>query len=226
MAETDDVDGDGDFTLQGKTARSPGSVHSSDSLSIHLPSTLKTTMAVPTALQYLLIPLLVLSSLRTVVVANKAIGRLVGIDFTIVAEDSEKVLSVTEALQGQTMAELNIDILQNGSLILMPWKSFLDSVLEEPSRDGDRTEEEQAVQTPDSGNSTPTATLLVHDQFTIRNSSLPRLSSTNLARTTVHNVAVDVVIAPLARNVTRRRARPEKYALYRDTLQADMIVSV
>ena len=72
-----------------------------------------------------------------------------------------------------------------------------------------------------SGHTTPTAT------GPSENQPLPRLSSTNLARTTVHDTAVDVVIAPLARGPGRQIHKPEgKSASYRSALHASCIISL
>jgi hypothetical protein len=76
-------------------------------------------MASLTALQYLPVPLLVLSSLKTVVIANEAMGRLLGIDFeSTTLHDS----SISDVLQEKSMGDLGIDILQNGSPILVSWE--------------------------------------------------------------------------------------------------------
>lgn len=72
-----------------------------------------------TALQYLPVPLLVLSSLKTVVLANEAMGRLLGIDFESTAFHG---LSITEVLRDKSAGDLGIDILQNGSPILVSWE--------------------------------------------------------------------------------------------------------
>jgi hypothetical protein len=98
--------------------KSPGSIHSSDSLSIHSvqPSA---TMASLTALQYLPVPLLVLSAEKTVLIANEAMGRLLGIDFESTAYHD---FSISEVLHDKTMGDLGIDILQNGSPILVSWE--------------------------------------------------------------------------------------------------------
>jgi hypothetical protein len=100
-------------------SKSPSlSIRSSDSLSMQLPSP-TTTMASLTALQYLPVPVLVLSSLKTVVLANEAMGRLLGIDFESTAlHDS----SISEVLQEKSIGDLGIDILQNGSPILISWE--------------------------------------------------------------------------------------------------------
>ena len=100
-------------------AASPASIRSNGSISIQLPSTPGPTTAALTALQYLPIPFLVLSSEKTVVLANEAMGRLLGIDFDSTATVG---LSVTDVLQGKNVAELGVDILQNGSPILVSWE--------------------------------------------------------------------------------------------------------
>lgn len=96
---------------------SPSSIHS-DSMSIRLlPPT--ATVASLTALQYLPVPVLVLSSEKTVILANEAMTRLLDIDFeSTVYQES----SITDVLVDKTMGELGIDILQNGSPILITWE--------------------------------------------------------------------------------------------------------
>lgn len=94
---------------------SPSSIRS-DSMSMHLTEP-SATMASFTALQYLPVPVLVLSAQKTVVLANEAMGRLFGIDFESIHD-----LSISEALQDKTMGDLGVDILQNGSPILITWE--------------------------------------------------------------------------------------------------------
>jgi PAS domain-containing protein len=68
------------------------------------------------ALQYLPMPVIVLNSLKTVVLANESICRLLGVG----AEDAEGDeyvdggLPVTERLKGKTLSQLGIDLLQDG----------------------------------------------------------------------------------------------------------------
>jgi hypothetical protein len=111
------VDG-GYFNMPEGMEGSPGSQHSSGSMSIGLPP-LSTTMASLTALQYLPIPVLVLASTKTVVLANEAMGRLLDIDFESAVHDS---MTITDLLYGMNMGDLGIDILQNGSPILVTWE--------------------------------------------------------------------------------------------------------
>ena len=76
-------------------------------------------MASLAALQYLPIPLLVLSSQKTVVLANEAMGRLLSIDFeSTTFHDS----SIAEILQDKPISDLGIDILQHGSPLLITWE--------------------------------------------------------------------------------------------------------
>jgi hypothetical protein len=111
-----DADEGGYFDLND--ASPARSLRSNGSMSLELPTTPGPTMAALTALQYLPIPLLVLSSQKTVVLANEAMGRLLGIDFETTAAEG---MSVTDILHSKTMAELGVDILQNGSPILVSW---------------------------------------------------------------------------------------------------------
>jgi hypothetical protein len=61
----------------------------------------------------------VLSSSKTVCLANEAMGRLLGIDFESIADQG---MSITDSLQDRSMGDLGIDILQNGSPILVSWE--------------------------------------------------------------------------------------------------------
>lgn len=76
-------------------------------------------MASLTALHYLPMPLLVLDAHKSVVLGNEAMGRLLGIDFECTAFQGS---SITEILQGKAMSELGVDLLQNGSPLLITWE--------------------------------------------------------------------------------------------------------
>jgi len=110
----------GYFSLTGRTdANSPSSVRSDGDISLEMTSMPSPTVAALTALQYLPVPVLVLSSEKNVMLANEAMGRLLGIEFESTATEG---LTITETLMGKSMAELGIDILQNGSPILVSWE--------------------------------------------------------------------------------------------------------
>jgi PAS domain-containing protein len=65
------------------------------------------------ALQNLPMPLIVLSSLKTIVLANEAMGRLLGLRRDSASSQQESVIDV---LQGQTLSQIGIDMLQDGVL--------------------------------------------------------------------------------------------------------------
>jgi PAS domain-containing protein len=119
MEEVPPIDGDGAYFSLRDMNLSPNSITSVDDVSIELSSTPSPTLAALTALQYLPIPLLVLSSQKTVVLANEAAGRLLGIEFESTAVQG---LSVTDLLDGKSMTELGVDILQDGSPLMVAWE--------------------------------------------------------------------------------------------------------
>lgn len=56
--------------------------------------------------------------------------------------------------------------------------------------------------------------------------TLHRLSSTNLARTTVHDVSVEVVIAPTVRNSSSLPRKHERKVSFHTAFQASCIISI
>jgi hypothetical protein len=91
-------------------------------MSISMATVSTITAAALAALQYLPIPLLVLSSAKTVVLANDAMGRLMGIDLRKLQDTNTGALSITDVLRDQTISQLGIEILQHGSPILISWE--------------------------------------------------------------------------------------------------------
>nr|POE49538.1 two-component system protein a [Quercus suber] len=132
-------EGSGDEDTISPT-RSIGRRHS---LSIRIPpSKLKADMAF-TALQYLPMPVLVLSAQGTVVLANEAMGRLFGIDVLYEHDEddsdqdlltrlaSREVRSATDILHGVTLAQLGVDLLQAGSAVFVAWEDFLSTLVDD-----------------------------------------------------------------------------------------------
>ena len=81
------------------------------------------------ALQYLPMPTIVLNSLKTVVLANEAVGRMLGIVHDDV--DEVGVSGTLERLRGQTLSQVGIDMLQDGQPVWVTWEKFLDNVVSE-----------------------------------------------------------------------------------------------
>ena len=94
---------------------------------ISIPQIPDAAEAALTALQYLPTPLLVLSSLRTVVLANEAMGRLLGLDTTRPSQQDlhdadEEELTPWEMLRGQSLSQIGIDMIQDGNAVLVNWE--------------------------------------------------------------------------------------------------------
>ena len=90
------------------------------------------------ALKYLHIPLLVLSNLKTVLLANEAMGHLLGMERQERAKGThhdnssrEQSNSALEMLQGQCLSQIGVDLIQNGQPIWVSWERFLDALAEE-----------------------------------------------------------------------------------------------
>jgi len=197
-------------------SKSPSSIRSTDSLNLQIPSP-TATMAALTALQYLPVPILVLSSLKTIVLANEAMGRLLGIDFESTAFHGQ---SVSEALEDKSVGDLGIDILQNGSPILVSWENFLDCVVQDSIANNEHDG-------GGSGHTTPTAEPKVHvSRSSQGQESFAELSSSNLARTTVHDVSVEVVISPLVLGTNGASHTPDRKHSYANAIQASCIISM
>ncbi|KAK2749068.1 histidine kinase hhk6p [Colletotrichum kahawae] len=103
------------------------------------------------AMQYLPVPLLVLNNLKTVVLANEAMGRMLGM-----ADASEDTHSyIAERLRGQSLSQVGIDMIQEGRPVWVGWEAFLDSlVLEMGAR---QTSKDAADLFGQGGEATPTA---------------------------------------------------------------------
>ncbi|KAH0609175.1 uncharacterized protein H6S33_001403 [Morchella sextelata] len=98
-----------------------------------------------TALQFLPTPLLVLGRNKTVVLANEAMGRLLGMEppnqnvnrlaGAAVKEPSSP--SITELLQGKDLSELGVNILQRDSPLWVSWELFLEALAKDMTGDED-----------------------------------------------------------------------------------------
>lgn len=78
------------------------------------------------ALQYLPTPVLVLSDSKTVLLANDAFGLLLGLNKLDVGdEDSdadERDIAVADHLEGQSLSQIGIDMIQDGQPIWVNWE--------------------------------------------------------------------------------------------------------
>ncbi|KAL2063438.1 hypothetical protein VTL71DRAFT_5243 [Oculimacula yallundae] len=134
------------------------------------------------ALQYLPYPVMVLSNSKTLVMANDAMGRLLGIDEQEGDVASDDGMSITDKLRGQTLNQLGIDMLQEGRPVWVTWDTFLNSVAEDVGQhsveDWHSTHSEAGE-----GDVTPTA-----------ERTGPMFTSSSQSRAVVHDAVVEVVI--------------------------------
>lgn len=88
-----------------------------------------------TALQFLPTPLMVLSRDKTVVLANEAMGRLLGMEPPTQAGRPTPQPSITELLYGKCLSELGVNVLQRNSPLMINWELFLDALAKDMSGD-------------------------------------------------------------------------------------------
>ncbi|KUJ24103.1 uncharacterized protein LY89DRAFT_12234 [Mollisia scopiformis] len=170
------------------------------------------------ALQYLPYPLLVLGSLKTLVMANEAMVRLLGIEDDVEEDTaSDDGMSSLDKLRGQTLSQLGIDMIQDGRPVWVSWESFLESLAD----DLDTTVEDDSQQTiseSGEGDATPTAE---------RAEPWSRKSGNNKSQSMVHDAVVEVIITKdaISQKVFAKARKPVNSNRTPHTL-AKMIITV
>jgi len=110
--------------LHGNGADSPASSRTNP-FSIQIPAAPSLPDTAFTALQYLPMPVLILSSLKTVILANEAMARLLYGDSDPLEEEGIKQGGTAfkrDLLLGQTLSQLGVDMVQNGTPIWVNWE--------------------------------------------------------------------------------------------------------
>ena len=117
------------FGVQKKDEQAPRSNRSSPPTSVDIPKVPSAAETALAALQYLPTPLLVLSSLKTVILANEAMGRFLGLESYRDEEGDEKSMddqgegvAAQDILYGRTLSQIGIDMLQGGQPIWVSWE--------------------------------------------------------------------------------------------------------
>lgn len=190
------------------------------------------------ALQYLPVPLIVLSAQKTVILANEAMGRLMNLNMANCPKTGRPggALSVTDLLRGFSMNQMGIDLLQGGNPILVSWEDFLESVVAESAKASQESDSEEGTNTSDSDHSrdtTPSASALtptVERSARSRHEGPQKLSSSNLHSTTIHEVSVDVIIntqrCTASKDNSSKEIDPKLKKVAMAAVQANMIISV
>ncbi|KAF6818148.1 histidine kinase hhk6p [Colletotrichum sojae] len=174
------------FSSSGRFFRDNLNLSAGDSKRSHSTSPFRLSMPYITpgqlafsAMQYLPVPLLVLNNLKTVVLANEAMGRMLGM--TADTSDDATNSYVAERLRGQSLSQVGIDMIQEGRPVWVGWEAFLDSlVLEMGAR---QTSKDAADMFGQGGEATPTAGSLA-----------PPLPDHPPSPPTIKDAVVDVII--------------------------------
>ncbi|KAI1772086.1 hypothetical protein F4818DRAFT_427597 [Hypoxylon cercidicola] len=80
------------------------------------------------AMQFLPVPLLVLNNLKTVVLANEAMGKMLGMVGDS-PQPTEDPAVISDSLRGQTLSQIGIDMIQDGRPVWVTWEAFLDELV-------------------------------------------------------------------------------------------------
>ncbi|KAK5112513.1 hypothetical protein LTR62_004270 [Meristemomyces frigidus] len=206
---SDEIEADDYFSTDGHNGSITSGVSPARAgLSLRMPPTQAKTETAFAALNYLPMPVLVLSSAKTVVLANEAMGRLFGVEIddehdewadevtdldslTRTATLDMEARSATDVLSGVTLAQLGLDLLQNGSAVFMAWEDFLESIVDDAAR-------LQAASTRLNTHHKRTGRGGASTEPPKRSSSRAsssRLSQNGTSRTEVHDAVVDVVFS-------------------------------
>ena len=171
-----------------------------------MPPTAEVALA---ALQYLPTPLLVLSSLKTIVLANEAMGRLLGI--ANVEEQDGDNEAATDVLRGQTLSQIGVDMISEGAPVWVSWEKFLDTLVSSLTKDenGETTPGASGLK---SGELTPVAAPETLTPSVSRERKRGR--SPGGGKTTIHDTVVDVIVTSqnsllAQRGQTRRSHTPK-----------------
>lgn len=164
---TSSVELDGASMATGKPDRGTASEerprshkNNSESLSVRIPKQSTGTEMALAVLQYLPTPILVLSSLKTVILGNEAMGRLLGLDVSgaLRNEGGSEDKTVTDVLRGQSLSQIGIDMLQDGQPVWVTWEVFLDRLADEMDRNGSLVQNgDENLDDSRKGSTTPSA---------------------------------------------------------------------
>lgn len=204
--------------MQTKDHGSPESTRASQPLSIKIPKQLPAAEAALKALQYLPTPLIVLSSMKTIVLANEAMGRLLGLGAYIGQTGSaNKHHAAADVLLGQSLSQIGVDMLQSGQRIWVSWEKFLDNLAQEMDSNAQRDEQQDQPAADGVGD-----TVLSDSPQSARSTS-----SNGYDQHVVHDSLVSVVVS--SKNVEARNGTPKanrSSPASEGQIQANMIISI
>ncbi|KIX93076.1 uncharacterized protein Z520_11133 [Fonsecaea multimorphosa CBS 102226] len=200
------------------TATRPGyrnaTTSSASDFFVDLPQLPMATELALAALATLPTPILVLSSLKTVLLANSAVGRLLG------ADQDDPDFNVNDFLKGQTLSQLGIDMVSDGGVpVWVSWERFLDNLASDlHSAARDRLPSGNLLRDVKSGETTPMGVA-----GTAARGRSPMQRRTEKTQDTV----VDVIISGYHDQAPNRNARQKHNKTHRNVhTTCRMIISI
>ncbi|KAL8906141.1 MAG: hypothetical protein Q9171_006397 [Xanthocarpia ochracea] len=210
--------------------RTPAPNAGSPPVMVNIPRNPGAAEAALAALQYLPTPLLVLSTWKTVVLANEAMGRLLGLDVKqqehLTGADEKEQVPISDILRGQSLSQIGIDMLQDGQRIWVSWDKFLDTLADEMDADepiegnqAQRTEADGRTKDQREGDTSPgkpsTGVLKSQPSSKVRSRAL------------VHDAVVNVVLSSqYIADGNVRTSKSQRSPNSEGQIRAKMIISI
>ncbi|KAL9031396.1 MAG: hypothetical protein Q9196_000580 [Gyalolechia fulgens] len=199
-------------------------------LSVNIPKLPRAADVALTALQYLPMPLLVLSSWKTIILANDAMGRLLGLDTSRNEEPpagrNQVQPEIGDLLRGQSLSQIGVDMLQEGQRIWVSWENFLETLADEM----DLGEDDQGSGIKITENIRPPKGLKngeTHTANTSSRTSKSQPSSKVRSRALVHDAVVNVVLSSQSvGNGLSKTSQSQKSPTSEGQIRAKMIISI
>jgi PAS domain S-box-containing protein len=200
------------FSAKGSEAGSSPSGRRRASLSINIPPLHQRADVALLALQYLPMPCLVLTSNKTIVLANESMGRLLGIedepqeeapgsDGTETQEKRHSQIgssgsrSATDVLYGMSLAQLGVDLMQNGSAVFMAWEEFLDTIVQDGANRKAARAQWNVTKERDAGRDGDVTPTGGHLERSSSETSSATLIRSRPDQTEIHDAVVDVLFS-------------------------------
>ena len=188
---------DGLFKVE--SAEQPKSTRISPPASIAIPKLSGGAELALAVLQYMPTPVIVLSNLKTVLLANDAMGLLLGLQNYNAGDTldggQERDISIGDLLQGQSLSQIGIDMVQDGQPIWVSWEKFLDGLAEEMDMKADQVVASPEPMKQENINPRDPPSSDPEHGGAKRSPSVGRAPSIKHTRSLVHDSVVDVVLS-------------------------------
>ncbi|KAL8842550.1 MAG: hypothetical protein Q9170_000504 [Blastenia crenularia] len=210
--------------------RPASSAIGSPPISVNIPKMPGPAEAAFAALRYLPTPLLVLSSWKTIVLANDAMGRLLDLDTSLddhLLDDGHQGQSaIGDLLRGQSLSQIGVDMLQDGQRIWVSWDKFLDTLADEMDLDEDKPSDD--AQNTTNAHRTEGSTNGASHTGSVSSGSSKSLPSSKIrSRALVHDAVVNVVLSSHStENGPIRKTQSPKSPTSEGQIRAKMIISI